>query len=185
MNYCMDSSVILLRDTAAGNCYSQITAAPNCQASMAPHTLCAPPNLPCTSLLHLRGVTVQLTPRPGVYDWIVTRHANEHTAHACIQPPGTIQPTWHLWQWSVRAETVGELVAMMVGMVWVSWQKMKVNSIVEAEESVYITLQSLQGQLISVGLQLWHASPIFPKRSWSSTMQNGSWLCWKLLTCEG
>lgn len=93
MNYCTNSSVTLLRDTAAGNCYSQITAAPNCQASMAPHTPCAPPHLPCTSPLHFRGVTVHLTPRPGVYDWIVTRHANEHTAHACIQPPGILQPT--------------------------------------------------------------------------------------------
>lgn len=62
MNYCTDSSVIQLRDTAAGNCYFQITAAPNCQASMAPHTPCAPPHLPCTSLLHLKGVTVHLTP---------------------------------------------------------------------------------------------------------------------------
>lgn len=93
MNYCTNSSVILLRDTAAGNCYSQITAAPNCQASKARHTEHAPPYLPCTSPLHLRGVTVQLTPRPVVYDWIVTSHANEHTAHACIQPPVTSPPT--------------------------------------------------------------------------------------------
>jgi len=87
MNYSTGSCVILLRDTAAGNCYSQITASPNCQASKARHTEHAPPHLPCTSPLHLRGVTVHLSPRPVVYDWIVTRHANEHTAYACILPP--------------------------------------------------------------------------------------------------
>lgn len=93
MNYSRNSSVILLRDTSVGNCYSQITAAPNCQASKARHTEHAPHHLPNTSLFYLRGVTVQLTPHPIVYDWIVRRHANEHTAHACIQPPVTSPPT--------------------------------------------------------------------------------------------
>lgn len=184
MNYCTDSSVILLRDTGAGNCYSHITAAPKCQASMAPHTPCAPPHLPCTSLLHLRGVTVHLTLRPGVYDWIVTRHANEHTAHACIQPPGTIQLTWHLWQWPIRAQAVGELVAMMVG-YGMSFVTEKEGKECSGGRRECVHNFRISSRKISVGLQPWYVSPIFPKRSWSSTMQNGSWLCWKLLPCEG